>query len=117
MYNFQITINHYIFNYFYLFFFQLPSDLLLPNDQNIVDIIFTNTIHLLSVEELSKRVIISPTNSQTLQLNQEIISKLSSEMKIYYNDDSIISEDSSDQYNFLLNLLIIKLHLEHNLIY
>lgn len=59
-----------------------------------------NNIQEMTAEELSRRVIVAPTNSQTLEMNQKIISMISGNEKIYFSADSVVTEDPTDTLNF-----------------
>lgn len=48
-----------------------------------------------SVEDLAKRVIVTPANAHTLETNRKIIELLPGEFEIYYSADSVVSEDPS----------------------
>lgn len=81
---------------------QIPEQMVVQGD--IIASIFHN-VQNMSVEELSKRVILAPTNAQTLQMNREIIGQLHGEPHIYYSADSVVSEDPSDTINFPVEFL------------
>jgi ATP-dependent DNA helicase PIF1 len=73
---------------------RIPSDMIAQND--IVSEIFGTSPHQLSIDELSKRVVLSTTNKEVLQINRNIIEKIDGEGKIYYSSDSVVSEDPND---------------------
>ncbi|GBM86970.1 hypothetical protein AVEN_232678-1 [Araneus ventricosus] len=54
----------------------------------------------MEVEQLSKRVILAPTNKKALEMNRPIIAKLQDEPYTFYSSDSIISEDQNDLQNY-----------------
>ncbi|KII74590.1 hypothetical protein RF11_16200 [Thelohanellus kitauei] len=68
-------------------------------NNDIVSVIFGN-IHQISIEELAKRVIVAPKNSQTLNMNRKIIDLIPGNAQIYYSADSIISEDPNNTLKF-----------------
>ena len=59
----------------------------------------------MSVQELSKRVIVAPTNTQTLNMNRKIIDLIDGDSQIYYSADSVVSEDPNDALNFPVEFL------------
>jgi hypothetical protein len=81
---------------------QIPDQMVTMED--ITEHIFQD-VQDMSIEELSKRVILAPTNAQTLQMNRKIIDLLPGEPVIYYSADSVVSEDPSDTINFPIEFL------------
>lgn len=77
---------------------QIPSDMITQND--IVTSVFGENIQQLSIDDMSKRVILSTTNKETLELNKQVIMKLPGDIRMYYSSDSIITEDSNDVHNY-----------------
>lgn len=67
---------------------------------SIIDSVFGLNIEKLSMEEVAEKVILAPTNLQTLQMNREIINKLPGHPEIYYSADSIMSDNLSDHLNY-----------------
>lgn len=81
---------------------QIPDSMVTKDD--LISVVFGN-IQGMSVEDLSKRVIVAPTNAHTLEMNRKIIDTIPGEAKIYYSADSIVSEDPSDTLNFPVEFL------------
>lgn len=71
----------------------------------LITSIFGESINELSVEELAKRIILSPTNEQTLEINRKIIDLLPGVPSIYYSADSVSSKDPSDELNYPVEFL------------
>ena len=76
---------------------QIPQQMVSTHD--LIETIFAN-VQQMPLEELSKRVIVAPTNAQTLAMNRKIIEMLAGDPMIYYSADSLSSEDPSDNLNF-----------------
>jgi ATP-dependent DNA helicase PIF1 len=69
-------------------------------NKNIIKSIYGDNLQTLSVEQISKRIILAPTNAHTLQMNREIIGLLPGDPHIYYSADSVVSEDPNDALNY-----------------
>ncbi|GBM58770.1 hypothetical protein AVEN_179323-1 [Araneus ventricosus] len=80
----------------------LPCDSIEIPHQMVVEenLIYSETLNDMEVEQLRKRVILAPTNKKTLEINQSIIAKLQNEPHTFYSSDSIISEDQNDLQNY-----------------
>lgn len=50
----------------------------------------------MSVQDLSKRIIVAPTNAHTLAMNRKIIDMINGEPTVYYSADTVVTEDPSD---------------------
>ena len=76
---------------------------------NLIEAVFGRNINILTPTELSKRVILAPTNKNILQINRQIIDKQNGSSKIYYSTDSLQSDDENDvntypvEYLYTLN--------------
>lgn len=81
---------------------QIPNGMI--TSQDLITSIFGN-IQQLSVADLSKRVIVAPTNAQTLEMNRKIIDMIAGEAHIYHSADSIVTEDPNDTLNFSTEFL------------
>ena len=81
---------------------EIPREMI--TSQDLINIIFANSEHM-STEELSKRVIVAPTNAQTLEMNRRIIELIHGDAQIYYSADSLVSEDPNDTLNFPVEFL------------
>lgn len=81
---------------------QIPQELMSKDE--LITSIFEN-VQSMSIEDLSKRVIVAPTNAQTLVTNQKIISSMPGNLVTYYSADSIVTEDSNDALNFPIEFL------------
>lgn len=62
--------------------------------------IYGETVHTLTVEELSQRAILASTNKEVLKINNYIIGTLPEGSYTYYSYDQVISDENSDIYNF-----------------
>ncbi|GBN64278.1 hypothetical protein AVEN_9263-1 [Araneus ventricosus] len=69
-------------------------------EENLIEVIYSENLNDMEVEQLAKRVILAPTNKKTLEMNRPIIAKLQDEPHTFYSSDSIISEDQNDQQNY-----------------
>jgi len=76
----------------------IPDGMIIQD--NIVGAIFGEDIPSLSREELSKRVILCPKNSEALAINNDIIRKLPGNSVTYYSSDEVDSADPSDAVNY-----------------
>ena len=81
---------------------QIPQQMVATED--LITSIFGN-VQQMSVEDLSKRVILAPTNAQTLEMNRRIIELMPGNPEIYYSVDSVVSEDPNDTLNFPVEFL------------
>ena len=77
---------------------EIPNMLL--TDQDLIEKVYGADLIRMSVEDLAKRVILAPTNKETLQTNKITIKKLPGVPWIYNSADSIISEDPTDSLNY-----------------
>lgn len=82
---------------------QVPPQMV--ENGSLIDAIFGESPTELSDEQLSNRVIVSPTNYQSLEMNREIIRRLDGEPTLYYSADSVVSEDINDAINFTTEFL------------
>ncbi len=82
---------------------QIPQEMVAKED--LIETIFSNHIQQMSVDDLSKRVIVAPTNARTLEMNRKIIGILAGEPTIYYSADSAVSEDPNDAINYPVEFL------------
>lgn len=69
-------------------------------DKDIIDEIYGDDIMNMPIADISKRAILAPINKNTLEINKEIISKLSGQTKVYSSADSIVSDDTNDFNNY-----------------
>ncbi|GBM03479.1 hypothetical protein AVEN_42606-1 [Araneus ventricosus] len=69
-------------------------------EENLFKAIYSENLNDMEVEQLSKRVILAPTNKKTLEMNRPIIAKLQDEPHTFYSSDSIISKDQNDLQNY-----------------
>jgi hypothetical protein len=76
---------------------EIPSHMV---ENNIVHAIYTENFKNMDTEDMAKRIILSPTNKKTLQINQEIISGLEGNAHTYNSVDTIVSEDDNDVQNY-----------------
>ncbi|XP_063781211.1 uncharacterized protein LOC134929546 [Pseudophryne corroboree] len=81
---------------------QIPQYMVTMDD--LITTIFNNVQHM-SVDDLSTRVIVAPTNAHTLDMNRKIIALMAGNPTIYYSADSVVSEDPNDTLNFPLEFL------------
>lgn len=73
---------------------QIPSSMV--EHGSLIETVFERNINCLTPMELSKCVILAPTNKDILQINRKIIDQQEGIAKIYYSTDSIQSEDVND---------------------
>lgn len=81
---------------------QIPQHMVAKND--LISTIFEN-VHQMSIDDLSTRVIVAPTNAQTLEMNRKIIALMPGEPTLYYSADSAITEVPGDALNFPIKFL------------
>ena len=55
----------------------------------------------MSIDDLSKRVIVAPTNAETLEMNGKIISLITGDSEIYYSADSAVTDNPNFPVEFL----------------
>ena len=72
--------------------------------EDLIESIFDN-IQQMSIDDLSKRVIVAPTNAETLEMNRKIISLIPGDSEIYYSADSAVTDDPNDTLNFPVEFL------------
>ena len=77
---------------------EIPPQMM--TDDDLISTIYGQNLQHMAVEELAQRVILAPTNKDTLDMNRKIIAQLPGELRIYYSSDSIISEDPADALNY-----------------
>jgi hypothetical protein len=82
---------------------EIPQQMIATED--LIKSVFGSDIHQMSVEELSKRVVVAPTNEQSLEMNRTIIGLLPGDPAIYYSADSVVSEDPNDAANYPVEFL------------
>ena len=68
-------------------------------EKNLIDTFYNENSNDMKVQQLAKRVILAPTNKNTLEMNRKIIAKLPRISHIYTSSDSLISEDPNDVLN------------------
>ena len=82
---------------------EIPQEMIVTD--NLIEFIFGTNIHQMSVDELSNRVIVAPTNEHTLEMNRKIIELLPGDPAVYCSADSITLEDSNDAANYPVEFL------------
>lgn len=82
---------------------EIPQSMMV--ERNLTDIIFGNNLNEMSDEELSRRVILVSTNAQALNINREIVRRLTGDPVIFYSADSLESDDPNDAINFPVEFL------------
>ena len=70
--------------------------------EDLIESIFDN-IQQMSIDNLSKRVIVAPTNAETLEMNRKIISLIPGDSEIYYSADSAVTDNPNFPVEFLRN--------------
>lgn len=70
---------------------EIPEEMI--TQEEIITKIFMNNIRNLSADELSQRVILTPTNEVALSINAKIIDQLDGELETYCSADGIVSDD------------------------
>lgn len=87
----------------------LPSNMInipsgMVTNEDLIDLIY-GQIDTMSIDELAMKVILTPTNKNTLDINKRIIQKLPGNEVHFNSVDTIISEDSNDTLNFPMEFL------------
>ena len=82
---------------------EIPQEMIVTD--NLIEFVFGTNIHQMSVDELSNRVIVAPTNEHTLEMNRKIIELLPGDPAVYCSADSITLEDSNDAANYPVEFL------------
>lgn len=80
---------------------KIPTNM--TTDLDLTDVIFGGD--LTDVNEISKRVIVAPTNARTLEMNNKIIERLPGSTVTYSSADSIELEDPNDAMNYPVEFL------------
>ncbi|GBM37093.1 hypothetical protein AVEN_138144-1 [Araneus ventricosus] len=70
---------------------EIPQQMVV--EENQIEAIYSENLNDMEVEQLTKSVILAPTNKKTLEMNRSIIAKLQDEPHTFYSSDSIISEE------------------------
>ncbi|GBO18534.1 hypothetical protein AVEN_22750-1 [Araneus ventricosus] len=73
---------------------EIPQQMVV--EENLIEVIYSENLNEMEVEQLAKRVILAPTNKKTLEMNRSIIAKLQDESHTFYSSNSIIFEDRND---------------------
>ena len=71
------------------------------NDIDIVDSIFSDGVEVNATD----RVILSPTNDESLELNERILERLPRESRTYFSIDSVVSDDPMEINQYPLEFL------------
>ena len=70
---------------------EIPNECVLQNNEDIVASIFSDFDG-----DLTGRVILTPTNDEALEINEQILNQLPGEVKTYYSIDSVVSDDQEE---------------------
>lgn len=76
----------------------MPDQIISTN--NLIDAIYGPRFQEMSNPQLAERVILATTNKETLEMNEEIISRMPGESRVFFSADSIVTEDPSDISNY-----------------
>ena len=71
---------------------EIPNECILDNDANIINSIFSD----LNEADIFNRVILTPTNQDALELNNQILEQLPGETRTYFSIDSVVSDDRAE---------------------
>ena len=80
---------------------EIPSECVMPKDSNIITSIFSD----FNEKDVTKRVILTPTNAEALALNEQILQLLPGKAVTYTSVDSIISDDNEETQMYPLEFL------------
>ncbi|XP_057310488.1 uncharacterized protein LOC130648452 [Hydractinia symbiolongicarpus] len=80
---------------------EIPPTCVLKNSENLIDIMFDGII----IEDYSSRVILSATNEDTLQINDEVLEKIPGDVITYNSADSVVADDVEEQNLYPLEFL------------
>ena len=80
---------------------EIPNQCIVRENELIVEKIFGDA----DQNDYSKRVILTPTNVDSLSINEEVFECLSGEVKIYLSADQIDTDDLNERNNFPVEFL------------
>ena len=80
---------------------EIPNECVLDKNGDIVNSIFSD----LNEVNISSHVILTSTNQETLELNNQILEQLPGEMRTYFSIDSFISDDQQEVDLYLLEFI------------
>ena len=81
----------------------LPQQCVL--DDNIIDNVYGKIIAPEHLESIQNKAILCPKNEEALQLNEEVLTRLAGETKIYISIDSVSCDDPEEQNNYPVEFL------------
>lgn len=74
---------------------EIPNDMI-ASKNDVIEKTFGADVRNLSVDELSKRVLLASTNSVALQINHQIMEKLDGDFNTYTSADEIIADGNDN---------------------
>ena len=80
---------------------EIPNQCIIRENESIVEKIFGDA----DQNDYSKRVILTPTNVDSLSINEEVLECLPGEVKIYLSADQIDTDDLNERNNFPVEFL------------
>ena len=81
---------------------EIPEVCVQRNDENIIDSIFSDGVDGINA---TNRVILSPTNDESLKINEEILERLPQQVRSYHSVDSVVSDDPEEINSYPLEFL------------
>ncbi|XP_065680665.1 uncharacterized protein LOC101240834 [Hydra vulgaris] len=80
---------------------EIPEQCFLNDNESIVEKIFGGA----EEADYAKRAILTPTNVDSLAINEEVLHRLPGDVKTYLSSDSIETDDHNEIYNFPVEFL------------
>nr|XP_047141159.1 ATP-dependent DNA helicase pif1-like [Hydra vulgaris] len=80
---------------------ELPQQCIIRENESIVEKIFGDA----QQDDYAKRVILAPTNVDSLSINEEVLERLHGEVKTYLSADQIDTDDHNERNNFPVEFL------------
>jgi len=79
---------------------EIPDECVLENNDSIVDFIFSD-----SNGDLSGCVVLTPTNDEALQINEQILEQLPGDLHTYHSIDSVVSDNQEEIEQYPLEFI------------
>ncbi|XP_066910496.1 uncharacterized protein [Clytia hemisphaerica] len=77
----------------YLGCIEIPEQCVLPKDSDLIQQIFGN---FADGEDLTKRVILTPTNEEALEINEQILQRQTGDVCSYFSFDSVVADTQEE---------------------
>ncbi|XP_066920182.1 uncharacterized protein [Clytia hemisphaerica] len=77
----------------YLGCIEIPEQCVLPKDSDLIQQIFGN---FADGEDLTKRVILTPTNEEALEINERILQRQTGDVCTYFSFDSVVADTQEE---------------------